>query len=113
GGLLAPVDRVEVAGRAGIADQGGPVDREGLGRQAGAHLDVGELDRHDDLAVPRATSVDTAVTTSSPSTVRTSPLTVSMSLPAMARIDSTELTTRSTSPAWIGRRGRAGGDRSV
>ncbi len=40
GHLLVPVDDVEVAGRPGIHDQGGPLDRDAQRRQLGADLDA-------------------------------------------------------------------------
>ena len=90
GDPLVPVDQVEVAGGPGVHDQVDPLDPEGLRGQLGPHLDVVVPDRHrQPPAVPRATRVEYAVRTGSPSTVETSPRVVSRSLPAAERMLST------------------------
>src|SRR6185312_16093477 len=89
---LAPVDRVEVAGGAGVADQIGPGDPEGLRLEGHGH------------SSPRCTSLAQTVTTGSPASVDTSLRVVMTSCPPRLVISSTVLTQTSASPATIGRR---------
>ena len=105
GRSLVPVDGVEVAGRAGVPDEVGALHPKALRRERVADLSVRSRG-HDAAAsasaVPRATRVEYALTTGSPSSVATSARVVIMSLPAADRMVSTTIVVASRSPARTG-----------
>src|SRR6266508_2490338 len=98
GSPVVPVDRVEVAGGAGVADQVGPGDPECPGRQP-----VADLHRklHGQPS-PRTTRTE-PVTTGSPASVTSSVRVVRMSWPPREAMSSTTHTHWRRSPAYTGR----------
>src|SRR5215207_8459311 len=109
GDLVVPVDRVEVAGGAGVADQVHALDRLGDLGQAVAGPHLGQVDPGAHArpsrggAVPRDSRVPRTRQTSSPSSVVTSVSRVSSSWRPLAWAAATLPVASSRSPARIGR----------
>src|SRR6478672_8442074 len=100
GDPVGPVDRVEVAAGAGVADQVGAGDGVGLLRQRGAGLEPGERAH---APSPRCIRVANAVHTCRPSASVTSLRVPMMSAPLIWRSESTVRVAVRASPSTTGR----------